>query len=393
MPARAAGHLRAHLLTLGRLGSAGVVLAALLTGCQPLPHPFAEDGPPAALLAVPNNIDISVGSLEGEPRETANKLAPAIAQALLKHNIPATAQTTSHGSYQLDGRIEVRPDTAGKSQVTVFWRLRDASGAVVNEHSDKLVAPTRDWNEGSDEPITQLAAASADGFAALLVGEAPKEAPGGGRTRVAIRKIAGAPGDGNNSLASSLTTLLQHRDLEIVDPANGKPQLDVDGEITVDPIKEGKQHVKIVWRVSRAGGGEIGTVAQENDVPRGRLDGPWGDVAYSVAMAAEGGVMQLIDHGVPPHKLGAEDTASAAPPSLADTVGAPSVPVASSPLGAGTLSGVPGSMKLPAPGNIASPEVNLPPVNVTPQPITMPTPLPPPDVPVILPYRGVPIPH
>ena len=41
---------------------------ALLAGCQPLPHPFADDRPPAALLAVPDSIDIAVGSCEGEPR-------------------------------------------------------------------------------------------------------------------------------------------------------------------------------------------------------------------------------------------------------------------------------------------------------------------------------------
>ncbi|MFZ2006557.1 MAG: hypothetical protein WAV02_15840, partial [Stellaceae bacterium] len=46
----------------------------------------------------------------------------------------------------------------------------------------------------------------------------------------------------------------------------------------------------------------------------------------------------------------------------------------------------------PVAGNIDSPEVNLPPVNVG--PADMPKPLgAPPDVPVLLPYRGVPIPH
>ena len=47
----------------------------------------------------------------------------------------------------------------------------------------------------------------------------------------------------------------------------------------------------------RADGSEIGTVAQENDVPAGLLDGPWGDVAYTVALAAQDGIMQLIARG------------------------------------------------------------------------------------------------
>jgi hypothetical protein len=349
-------------------------LAALLAGCQPLPHPFMDDRPSAALIAVPDNINIAVGSFEGAPRATATKLPLAVARELLKHNIPASAQTVSRNSYQLDGRIEEKPDQPGRSVVTVFWRLRDAQGRIVDERRDRLVASTRDWDDGNDAQVAQLAAAGAGGLAALLTDETPKEQPGGGRIRVAVRKIAGAPGDGDESLASSLKALLKHRDIELVDAADGKPDIAVDAAVTVDPAKDGKQHVKIVWHVARAAGAEVGQVAQENDIPRGRLDGPWGDVAYSVAMAAEGGIMQLVDRGAPPHKLGVESTAAAAPPSLPSAAGAPSLPVGPS-----------------VPGNLASPEVTLPPVSVTPQPGTMPTPLAPPDVPVLLPYRGVPV--
>jgi len=357
----------------------GIAAAAYAAGCQPLPHPFAEDQPPAALLAVPDSFDIAVGSFEGEPRATADKLPEAIAHALLKRNIAASDETISKVSYKLDGRIEEHPDQPGQSRVTVYWRLRDPQGNIVNERSDSLAAPTHEWDDGNAARIEQLAAAGAAGFAALATSDTPKEAPGGGRIRVAIRKISGAPGDGNKSLASSLTAVLKHRDIELVDPANGKPDLAVDCDVKVDPEPGGKQHIKIVWHVARAAGGEVGQVAQENDVPHGRLDGPWGDIAYSVAMAAEGGIMQLVDRGAPPAKRATEATAAAAPPSAVSTAAAP-VPV-----------GAPA--KPPVPGNLDSPEVNLPPVNVTPTPGTMPTPLETPSVPVLLPYRGVAIPH
>jgi hypothetical protein len=82
----------------------------------------------------------------------------------------------------------------------------------------------------------------------------------------------------------------------------GKADLVVECEVTLTPTKADKQHVKIVWRVRRADGAEIGTVGQENDIPKGLLDGPWGDLAYTVALAAGEGLMQLVARGAPEGK-------------------------------------------------------------------------------------------
>jgi hypothetical protein len=327
---------------------------------------------------VPDNVNIAVMPVEGEPHATAAKLPAAIAQEFLKHGIPASDQSPTKASYQLDGRIEQHPDQAGKSLVTVHWRLRDPRGQVVSERSDRLTAPTRDWVSGNDEPISQLAAASATAMAARLVPETPKEPQqtASARVRVALRQVSGAPGDGNTSLAASLAAVLKHQDIDLVDPAKGKPDVAVDGEVKLDPAKDGKQHVKIVWHVAHPDGGEIGQVAQENDVPRGQLDRAWGDIAYSVAMAAESGIMQLVDRAAPPRKLGAATVSRPPPP---DASAIPRVNALAPP---------------PVAGNIDSPEVTLPPVNVKPQPDSAIAPLPPPpDTPVLLPYRGVPIPH
>jgi hypothetical protein len=363
---------------------AALLTVLLAAACQPLPHPFADDKPPASLMAVPDNVNIAVMPVEGEPRATAAKLAPAIAQEFLKHNIPASDQSPGKASYQLDGRIEQRPDQAGKSLVTVHWRLRDPRGQIVSERSDKLAAPTRDWQTGSDEPIAKLAAAGADAMTVKLTGETPKAeqqqaAVAAGRLRVAVRKVNGAPGDGNTSLATSLAAVLKHQDLDIVDPAKGEPDLAVDCDVKLDPVKDGKQHVKIVWRVARPDGGEIGQVAQENDVPRGQLDGAWGDLAYTVAMAAESGIMQLVDRGAPRKPGGAVATALAASPPPPDASAIPRTPASPPPP--------------PVAGNIDSPVVSLPPVDVKPEPDKIITPLGTPDVPVMLPYRGVPIPR
>jgi hypothetical protein len=283
----------------GRL--AGLALAALAAACQPLPHPFADDRPPAALLRVRDVAGVAIAPVEGEPAAVAATLGTAMASALLKRDIPASDKTTSLGSYQLYGRlIETRPPH-GKASLTANWRLYDAGGRTVGEHSARVEGEPSEWESEDAPAIKQLAGLSAEGLAPLLQEEAPVEAAAGGRTRVAIREISGAPGDGAKSLAVAVAAVLKQQDLAIVD--NGQPaDLYVDGEVSVTPVKPNAQHVKIVWHVHRADGVEIGTAGQENDVPKGLLDGPWGDLAYNVALGAGDGLMQLVARGAPEPK-------------------------------------------------------------------------------------------
>jgi hypothetical protein len=366
---------------LGRI--AGGALAALAGACQPLPQPFIDDKPSADLISVPNSTGIAVGEFAGEPHTVADKLAAAITKELLNREIPASDRTTSVGSYRLDGHIEEGTVRQGQATLTVFWRLRNPAGQIVVERSDELQAAVADWTKGSDDKIAQLAALGAGGLAGFVTSDAPKQeqAAGSGRIRILLRKVSGAPGDGNTSLASAVAAVLKREDLDIAEKPGDKADLDLDAAITVDPAKANAQHVKIVWHVARAGGAEIGTVAQENDVPRGRLDGAWGDIAYNVAIAAEGGILELVSRGAPPLKV----TAGVPLPSTTDTAPAPpassAAPSAAAPIPPGSPAN-PSAAAKPAPPAAAL----LAPIPAMNPPAAIGTPAP-------IPFRGVPLPQ
>ena len=288
-----------------RSGRPALLLAALLAACQPLPHPFAEDRPPASLLAVRDSAGVSIAPIEGGPSATAGKLGAAVASALGKRDIPASDRTTSLSSYLLFGRLEAQRPRAGKGALTVHWRLQESGGRSVGERTARLEAPARAWDTGDDTIIASLAEASAAEIAPLLADEAAPavaEAAEGGRTRIAIRPVSGAPGDGAKSLANAIATVLKRQDLAVLDDPSAKADVILDGEVTIAPVKPDKQHVKIVWHVRRGDGAEIGTVGLENDVPKGFLDGAWGDVAYSVAIAGGDGLLQVIARVAPEGK-------------------------------------------------------------------------------------------
>ena len=250
-------------------------------------------------MALRDSSSVSIAPIEGLPRATAEKLGPAMASALQEREIAASEKTASIGSYQLVGRIQAMAPSQGKAALVVLWELRDPSGQRVGERAERVDAPSDDWDAGSEDAVARLAAASAAQVAALLQDEAPSETETGGRTRLAIGAITGAPGDGDQALVNSITEILKKQDLAIVSDPQAKADLVLDADIAVAKPKGGKQNVKIVWHVRRKDGAEIGTVGQENDVPAGLLDGAWGDVAYMVAVSAQEGIMELVARGAP----------------------------------------------------------------------------------------------
>jgi hypothetical protein len=344
---------------------AAFALITLLASCQPLPHPFAEDRPPDELLAVPESVAVSIAPVEGQPMAVAAKLGAATARALLGHDIPASEKTTIRGSYQLYGHL-TQSKRHGKSALAVLWRLENAKGREIGEREVGIKDTAKDWRSAETAMIERLAALSADAVMPLLVKEpeAPRLAAlapplpkptaaepivpnlpsakpavtpslaAASRTgeqknrqiRVALRRVTGAPGDGAVSLARAVTSVLRQQDLTIADPG-GKADFTIDSEVSIAPIGPNKQHVKIVWHVRNASGAELGTVGQENDVPRGLLSGRWGDVAYVVAIAASDGLLQVLAHAAPSTTTATHEPPNAGPGQLPSS--RPSQPAAS----------------------------------------------------------------
>ena len=280
--------------------AAAVVL--LMAGCQPLPHPFADDVPRrgSPILALRDSTSVTIAPIEGLPRATAQKLGPAMASALQEREIAASDKTASIDSYELVGRIEQMTPSQGKAALVAVWELRAPSGQRLGERSERVEAAADDWEAGSDEAVGRLAAASATQLVSLLQDDTPTETELAGRARLLISGVVGAWGDGDEALARAITELLKKsEDLAILTDPTAKADLTLAADVAIAKPKAGKQNVKIVWHVRRQDGAEIGTVGQENDVPVGLLDGAWGNVAYMVAVSPQDGIMELVALGAP----------------------------------------------------------------------------------------------
>jgi hypothetical protein len=270
------------------------LLALALAACQPLPHPF-EDAKPAPLapaMRPPDAAGIVVDPVTGAPAPTAVALAEAMADALRKEDVPADTKIGNTKSYHLAGTAQAS-ENGQSMRVTVVWALRGPDGRVVGEETASDEVPSDVWRDGGKDLAKELSAKPALALAARIEGDVPVEKPVHDPV-VALKPVTGAPGDGGNALSRAIGAILARAGVALKSKPADQENYLLSGKVEINPVPGGKQSVKITWSLARPDGSAIGQVSQENQVPAGSLDGAWGDVAYEVATAAAGGIVELI---------------------------------------------------------------------------------------------------
>lgn len=266
-----------------------LAFAGLVAGCQPLPHPFADQQlpPDAPILQVADTVGILVEPVTHAPADAA--LAQAMAVALQDREVPADTRASNRQSYHLTGDAAATRVAAGAALVEIQWTLANAKGETVGSDLQRMTLSAADWTTGTPEILAPLAKAEAPHIAAM-VQEAPPVERNPGR-QVYIRPTEGAPGDGRTALPRSLGFLLGRAGIKVTPDSQTADAVIIGPTVNLTSAGAGKQHVLIIWHIDRADGTEAGQVSQENDVPAGSLDGPWGDVGMAVATA---GIDQIL---------------------------------------------------------------------------------------------------
>jgi hypothetical protein len=287
-----ATNYRRFALRLERYVLAALVLTA---GCQPLPHPFADSavmpgGPP---LRPPDGVGVIVLPVQNAPAPAATAVAAALAASLRDQDVPASTEAQNRGSYRLVATTAAEPEGAGRIGVTLDWQLRNAADRIVGSGSARGAGTDAAWLSGNKPFADALAHTAAPAIVRLVMGDAPPAA--NVAATVKVGGIAGAPGDGSASLARAIVTALGRAGIDVAPAGAEAARYTLSCRIETAPAPAGKERVSVRWKLAGPNGRAIGQVAQENMLPAGTLDGPWGDIAYAVAGAAAPGISQLIE--------------------------------------------------------------------------------------------------
>ncbi|NOG72904.1 hypothetical protein [Roseicella sp. DB1501] len=303
-------------------GLAALALPGLLAACGDLPQPFrGRPGAQAQVLAVPLALRLAVPPPPQAllSNEQASDFAESVTKALQAQDVPAIATATP---LPLDWLVEVTAENQGRT-VRPRFRLLDADRKP-QATTDAQAVPLREWAEAKPELFDRIAREAAPKLTQMLLQiEAARkstdpESLTAGPPRLYMLGVQGAPGDGNTSLAARMREQLGHQGFVVQDSAEGAAY-GLQADVAVVPAgPPGVERVEIQWIVSRRDGQELGRVVQMNELPAGRLNRLWGDIAYVAANEAAGGVKTVVSNA-----LQAPPTNSDAPPLAAPPASAP----------------------------------------------------------------------
>ena len=218
-----------------------------------------------------------------------------MAEALRRHNIPASTRGLNGASRVLTGQAAINRLEGGKQELLLRWEIAEPDGSRLAVLSQRHVLSGGAWRASEPEAVSLVMDRSAGAIAALIQPPevVPTALPEPLAPRLVIQPMAALPGDGKVSLPLALETELRRAGLPVADaPREG--DLLVECLLRLGPPEDGSQSVRFTWRVTQADGQELGRIDQENRVPAGSLGGRWGLTARGVAAGAAEGILKLL---------------------------------------------------------------------------------------------------
>ena len=162
---------------------------------------------------------------------------------------------------------------------------------MIAGRSGSWLVPREAWLQGDPATLAAVAALAAPDLSEMIEGDRPVTQSG---PPIVVWSIDGAPGDGAVTLKAALERALRRAGYRVLTDL-AEDALVLSCAITLAPAGGGRQKVTIVWSVLDHDGAELAQVTQENTIRAGLLDGPWGELARTIATAAMEGIGQVID--------------------------------------------------------------------------------------------------
>jgi hypothetical protein len=265
---------------------------------------------------------MDLAPIVGAPPNIAKQFAQELAAAGSDNKLTITPDGTG-SPYTLKGYLAATSEKKG-AKISYILDITDTKGGRVGRVSGEQLIAGRagadPWNGVDAAALHSLAAKIAPQIATSMSGgsasppvasvpapspsPAPAPSASGRAPEVAapaakgplttiVAPVSGAPGDGTKSLTAAIKKRLYAKGVKLATVPTGNTYT-IKGTVSVTDGTAGKQSIRIDWQVLDPNGKRVGTVSQQNNIPKGSLDGPWGAIADAAAGAAADGIVKLL---------------------------------------------------------------------------------------------------
>jgi len=263
---------------------------------------------------------MDLAPIVGAPPKLAKQFAQELAGAGSDNKLTITPDGTG-SPYTLKGYLVATSERKG-AKISYILDITDTKGQRVGRVSGEQLIARRSgadpWSGVDSAALHSLAVMIAPQIAASMSGggsppppasePSPRPAPSASAPETAaaapaarpkgpvttiVAPVSGAPGDGTKSLTAAIKKRLYAKGVKLATVQTGNTYT-VKGTVSVTDGSGGKQSIRIDWQVLDPNGKRLGTVSQQNNIPKGSLDGPWGAIADAAAGAAADGIVKLL---------------------------------------------------------------------------------------------------
>jgi hypothetical protein len=259
---------------------------------------------------------MDLAPIVGAPPNIAKQFAQQLAAAGSDNKLTITPDGTG-SPYTLKGYLVATSEKKG-AKISYILDITDTKGQRVGRVSGEQLIAGRSgadpWSGVDSAALHSLAVKIAPQISASMSGggspppaasgpqpsaSAPETAAGPvaraakGPVTTIVAPVSGAPGDGIKSLTAAIKKRLYAKGVKLATIQTGNTYT-VKGTVSVTDGSGGKQSIRIDWQVLDPNGKRVGIVSQQNNIPKGSLDGPWGAVADAAAGAAADGIVKLL---------------------------------------------------------------------------------------------------
>jgi hypothetical protein len=260
----------------------GLLLVGCVCSCQPIPRPFQPLEKTVSLsdTVIDRNYSLLLGGVQGASAEFENHLLARLEADLEELGVLSSRTASNRRSMTLWGNLAEQQD----HEIQISWQIRDPVGEIAAIFEQRYFV-----KDGLLEELSQDAAFRVQ---SLLENNSEIWLGRSRRFVVFLPAVDGASGDGKFALTDAMRASLTYLDISVVTELQDNV-MSVLGSVATTKLNE-TELIEIRWSLIADDGEELASVTQSSSVPRGSLDGRWGDVAKAIAKSGAQDIALLI---------------------------------------------------------------------------------------------------